>query len=151
MTLGVRLIPTLFMHFYMFKQLKGWWYITSRTKKKMFGKLAKLVKDWKAKYVVVSYPDGFNIPMFGHDLIHNKVERLLENNFMSLEIFYISMNKRSWCDLDMQEIVTKYPDGKPIFDMPIEQDATYTSFNHTQPCHERGLTSELFREGASFV
>ena len=53
----------LFAHFYCFKRVGGWCYLTARPfTPKIFGNLAESVRGWKEKYVVISSAVGFDFP-----------------------------------------------------------------------------------------
>mgnify|MGYP004625979765 CR=1 FL=1 len=131
-TLVIRPTPTLFAHFYCFKRVGGWWYLTARpSTPKVFGNLAESVRGWKEKYVVISSDTGFGFPTVYSEPARKDPVALMEYDALGWQELHTFMDSRGWAPLNAQEIVKRWCSGLPAFD---EEGTTSTSSPTCRPC-----------------
>ena len=112
----IRPTPTLFVHFYYFKRVCEWYYLTARpTTPKIFGSLAESVRVLKEKFLVVSSPDGYDFPTTYSELIRMAPMVLLEYDVLAWLELHTFMDKRKWKPLNAQEIVKHWCSEQSVF------------------------------------
>ena len=78
-SLVVRPTPTLFAHFYCFKRVGGWFYLTVRpSTPKIFRSLAESVWERKEKFLGISFDGGFDFPTTYNEPIRKDLVVLME-------------------------------------------------------------------------
>lgn len=62
----------MFTWFYIWKRLNSWKYLPAQARRRLFEKLTKSMSEWKKKYLILNYPNGFGFLIVYNALICNK-------------------------------------------------------------------------------
>ena len=130
--LVVRPTPTLFAHFYCFKRVREWYYLTARPSvPKIFASLAESVRGWKEKFLVIGCPNGFDFPTTYSEPTRTEPVALQENDSIAWQELQAFMDERRWVPLNAQLIVKRWCSGQLAFD---EEGTTPTPCPTRRPC-----------------